>query len=104
MSQPSIESRTSFSLSPSSPYGTWGGNGVNRSASRRSYNSFGTSVDRIGANKRTSLRGFGNYLATGNGADNGVGLPLGGHRPGSPSPSVGTSLNFDVSLDLLVYK
>jgi PH/SEC7 domain-containing protein len=50
------ESRSSLSLGPTSPYGTWAG--VTRASSRRSQQSTNGSERGSGAYKRSSIRGF----------------------------------------------
>lgn len=89
LSLPESHSRSSVSLTPnSSPYATW--SGVNRSASRRSATS--TMSGSSTAFKRSSVRGFGNFLTSSS-----VELA----RSSSPTPSAATSLS-DVSCGISV--
>lgn len=90
LSLPESHSRSSVSLTASSsPYATW--NGVNRSASRRSATS--TISGSSAAFKRSSVRGFGNFLGTNSSIELG--------RSSSPTPSAATSIS-DVRSSLAI--
>jgi PH/SEC7 domain-containing protein len=80
------DSRMSMTLSPgSSPYGTWSGGAINRSASRKSTAS--TMSSSSAAFKRASVRGFGSFLGASSAEF---------ARSTSPTPSTSTSFS-DVS-------